>query len=731
MTKGTCTCVAWLSSALIFSAAHAGAPDADNQPVSAQAGGQVVSGPDSSNATQDSTSIDEIVVTAQRRAENLQKVPIAVTALSSEQLSNAGANQVVNLSGVVPNLASRVQANGIQLYIRGIGANTGASPGDEPSVSTYIDGMYMPFGASVAAAALPNVERVEVLKGPQGTLFGRNATAGVIQLVTRDPSTTGVTGEASLGYGNYQTVTAKAYVSGPLTSWLAADVAVYKDHQADGFGTNLQTGADTFIHDDVDVRSKWLITPSDTTQIRIIGDYHHYTSDAPQYQLAQGAVSPYDHTSTYPGPFNTQGNYAPLDYLREFSTSIKLDQDIGALHFSNQSTYRDYVNDTRQDYDTTPLPVLNANLNAIARVLTNEAQLFGPKDSRFQWIAGTYYFDMNGGYDPFNEVGSLTGSNAYVNLFADQRIKSISGYGQGTYSLTDSTRLTLGLRNTAEAHDLYTRTELPTEVTNPFYQRISSDKWTWRLALAHDLSADLNSYISYNRGIKSGGFSMTSPTSPGYQPEQLDAYEVGLKSLLFGHTLRLNAAAFYYKYDNIQVRQGLAGSNLVTNAAAGQSSGLDIDYNWQPLDRFGLSGGLGWLPLAKFTNYSNAASNLADGGASIFFDATDHRFSNAPKVTASTTAQYLQPLGGSDLIFNVGATYESFSYANADNRLRYPDHTLLNTSITWKRDSFSLKAWMNNATDAVYYTYRSPNANGDLQVQAPPRTFGVMATQKF
>jgi outer membrane receptor protein involved in Fe transport len=94
---------------------------------------------------------------------------------------------------------------------------------------------------------------------------------------------------------------------------------------------------------------------------------------------------------------------------------------------------------------------------------------------------------------------------------------------------------------------------------------------------------------------------MTSPTSPGYQPEQLDAYEVGLKSFLFGHTLRLNAAAFYYKYANIQVRQGLAGSNLVTNAAAGKSSGLDIDYNWQPLDRFGLSGGLGWLPVAKFT----------------------------------------------------------------------------------------------------------------------------------
>jgi iron complex outermembrane recepter protein len=733
MKMGIRACVAGLSGALIFSAAHAGVAPTDEAAEENAPPASAASAPQGSTASapQEDTGTAEVVVTAQRKAENLQKVPIAVTALSNDQLSNAGATQIVNLSGVVPNLASRVQANGIQLYIRGIGANTGASPGDEPSVSTYIDGMYMPFGSSVAAASLPNVERVEVLKGPQGTLFGRNATAGVIQLVTSDPSRTGVTGQASLGYGNYQTVVAKAYVSGPMTSWLAGDVAVYREKQADGYGTNLAKGIDTFTNADFEVRSKLLITPTDTTEIRLIGDYHQYRSDAPEYQLAQGAISPYDHVTTYPGAYNTQGNYDPIDYLREFSASIKLDQDIGALHFSNQSTYRDFLNIVRQDYDTTPVAVLNANLNGIARVLTNETQLFGPKDSRLQWIVGAYYFDLNGGYDPFNQTGSLTGANAFVNVFTDQRIKSISGYGQATYAITDTTHLTLGLRNTAEARDLYSRTELPTKINPATGQHIDSNKWTWRFALAQDFTDALNGYVSYNRGIKSGGFSMTAPAAPGYAPEQLDAYEAGFKSLMLDHTLRLNLAAFFYHYENIQVRQGLAGSNIVTNAAAGKSSGIDLDYNWQPLARFSMSGGLGWLPIAKFTDYPSAASNVANGGASIFFDATDHRLSNAPKITASTTAQYVQPLGRSDLAFNVGVTYESYSFANADNRLQYPSHTLLNGSVTWSLNNFSVKAWMNNATDATYYTYRSPNANGDLQVQAPPRTYGVTLTQKF
>lgn len=707
---------------MVFSFAHAGTENTAN-----------VSPSPASDAASTQSGLVEVVVTAQRRTERLQDVPIAVSALSGEQLEQAGAARVVDLSGIVPNLASRVQANGIQLYIRGVGANTGASPGDEPSVSTYIDGMYMPTGSSVAASSFPNIERVEVLKGPQGTLFGRNATAGVLQIVTRDPSQDELTGEASLGYGRYDTVTAKGYISGPLTSWLAADLALFKEEQDDGLGRNVYNGRETFAYDDLGLRSKWLITPAEGTEIRVIGDYHRYESDSPQYQLAQSGRSGLNPIYVYPGAFNTQGNFDPLNDLEEFSASIKLDQDIGDLHFANQATYRDFENQVRQDLDSTPIAALDADLYGEARTITNEAQLFGPTDSRLEWMVGAFYFDLEGGYEPFHQVGSVTGANAFLDTYTWQDIKSFSPYAQGTYALTDATKLTLGLRHTSETREFSARVEGPSGViTGPITDELKSKDWTWRVALAHEFTPDVSGYVSYNRGIKSGGYSMTSPTAPAYEPEQLDAYEVGMKTELLSGALRLNLAAFYYDYQDVQVRQNAAGFNIVTNAASGESLGLDFDYAWQVTDSFKLTGGMGWLPTAEFTDYENAPHVGPSGGATTFASATDNRLTNSPELTASTAGQYEWLLANEQsLLANIGITYEGYSYANPDNRVKYPERTLVNASVTWNRGDFSAEVWLRNAFDEEYYTYRSNNGFGDLQVRGLPRTYGVRLTQKF
>lgn len=668
----------------------------------------------------------EIIVTAQRREQQLQRVPLTVTALSAAQLENVGVRQIVQLSAIVPNVAVRVQANGIQLYMRGVGANTGASPGDEPSIATYIDGMYNPFGASVAAYNLPSIQRVEVLKGPQGTLFGRNSTGGVIQIITKDPSLDTVTGDASIGYGSYETIEAKGYLSVPLARDLAVGLSLYENKQGKGFGHNITLGNETFRHDDTDVRGKFLWSPGPSTQVRVIGEFQHYHSDAPQFQLAQGVVSFLDHTSTYPGKYNTQGNYNELNRLNDYSASGKLDQDLGTLHFADQATYRYYQQETRQDLDTTKIPYLNADLFGKARVFTNEAQLFGPKHSNLDWVIGAYYFHMNGGYDPFHEVGLATGSLPFLDVFANQTISSFALYGQATYTIAGTTHVTVGLRDTWEKHELSGRNQAPGGVVlKSITQSEKSTKPTWRFALAHDFTPTINGYVSYNRGIKSGGYSMTSPFTQGYQPEQLDAYEAGIKAQLFNNFLTFNPAVFHYNYKNIQVRQLFNSSNIITNAAAAQTEGFDFDYSIRPGGGFNLSGGFGYLWKAKFTDYKNALGYFKNGG-SFYFDATGNRLVNAPKFTASSEATYQTYVSpGTKLLFALGAAYESSSFTQSDNRFKYNAHLLFNSSVTldWKR--YEARLWMNNITNAEYYSYRSEGTFGDFQVRGEPREVGV------
>jgi iron complex outermembrane receptor protein len=674
----------------------------------------------------------EIVVTAQRRTQQLQKVPLTVTALSATQLEAAGVSQVVDLSGFVPNVAVRVQANGVQLFMRGVGSNTGASPGDEPSISTYVDGMYNPFGASVAAYALPSIQRIEVLKGPQGTLFGRNSTGGVIQIITKDPSTEHFSGEASIGYANFETLTAKAYVSAPLGHTLGLGITFYHDKQSKGYGRNITLGTETFRHDDTDLRAKLLWTPTPTTEIRLIGEYHHYKSDAPQFQLAQGVISPRN-GSTYPGKYNTQGNFDELNRLNDYSLSAKVDQDLGSLHFANQLTYRWYRNQTRQDLDTVAVPFLNADLFGRANVLTNETQLFGPKGSKLDWLIGAFYFRMDGGYHPFHEEGQATGAQPFLDVITNQKIDSFAIYGQATYSVTDSTRVTVGLRNTWEDRRFDGRIEGAGHavITGPIVAFKSYSKPTWRLALAQDFTPAINGYVSYNRGIKSGGFSMTSPTTPGYDPEQIDAYEIGLKAQLFDRVLTLNPALFHYKYKDIQVRQNKEGSNIVRNAAAAENEGFDLDYSIRPGGGFSVTGGIGYLWKAKFTDYVGAQAN-AMNGATTFIDATGNRLINAPKWTVSSQAQYQTPVAPeTSLTFAFGGAYESSSFTQPDNRFKYPKHLLLNGSVAVDWRNFEGRLWMTNITNKEYYSYRSEGTFGDFQVRGAPRSYGVTLSATY
>src|SRR3546814_37285 len=257
----------------------------------------------------------EIIVTAQRRSERLRDVPISITAVTAEKAELAGVIDVTTLSALVPNMTMMVSVSGFTPSIRGIGAvGTGSAPHEEQPVATYVDGVYIAAPSAAATFGFNNIQRIEVLKGPQGTLFGRNATGGVIQVVTLEPQQE-FGGKVSVGYGNYNTYEGKGYITGGLANGIAADLSVSYENRGDGFGRNFTTGLPTFTKDEVAVRGSILIPPTDSTHIRLAADYSNLDFNGPEFQQPKGTIG-VDSVPTSTGRFNGVGENPIHTHLR-------------------------------------------------------------------------------------------------------------------------------------------------------------------------------------------------------------------------------------------------------------------------------------------------------------------------------------------------------------------------------------------------------------------------------
>ena len=302
--------------------------------------------------------VADIIVTAQRRSESLQKVPIAVTALSSAKLESAGIQNTLDLGRVTPGLTSVENSGASQPHVRGIGT-TASAAGIEQAVATYIDGVYL-ASAPASLLSLNNVDRIEVLKGPQGTLFGRNATGGLIQIVTKDPQNT-PSGSLNLSYGNYDDSAVDLYATGGLASTLASAVALHYEHQGTGYGTNLATGKDTNKLDhDFAARVKLLFTPTSMTRIRLSADYENNVSSRFVQSVGPGYICQFN-SGPYGGPFqqltrayDIDQNEDPTHRFEGGGVSLQINQDLGGLNLQSITAYRRSHDYLLFDADFTP-----------------------------------------------------------------------------------------------------------------------------------------------------------------------------------------------------------------------------------------------------------------------------------------------------------------------------------------------------------------------------------------
>jgi iron complex outermembrane receptor protein len=689
--------------------------------------------------------LKEMVVHTQKRSEKAQKVPVTVAAFDAATLKRSNVTSVADLSTVVPGLVYNDVAGYGVPFLRGVGT-TSTGPGFENPVATYVDGVYYATQAG-DLSQLNDIRYVEVDKGPQGTLFGRNSTGGAIQIDTLDPSST-YSGFLQGGYGSYDTYQGSGYVTGGLAPNLSANLAVNWNLQNHGYGRNLANGDPLDRNGDFSVRNKFLFTPDSATRVTLSFDYDRSTS-IPTFYPAPGTIPQF--APPIAGKRDAYGSPQPFEHATQYGFGLNVKHDFGPVLLTSITAVRRTVYDSLFDSTLTAEPGTTFFIEGKEphTQASQEFQFTSTAPGPLEWVGGLYYFYERAG---FNEPTTIGGSSfatfglpGGILQAPDSIVNSAAVYGQGSYHFTPATALTVGLRYTNEyksyqftqtipAFDSVTALERGRDFSSP----------TWRVALQHSLTQDVMSYVSYNRGVKSGGFTY-NPLVSGTQlqtikPEQLDAFETGVKSELFDHRIRLNGAAFYYLYKNVQTTIYPNGSAATVNAPSAHVYGLDLDSEFAVTSQLNFTAGLEALhaTYASFPAYFvSTPLSAAEGGGTVYASTpssvTGNHLPRTPAVTATIAADYTQPLPFGKLVGNVTESYDSGWFAEPDNRLKQPAYNVVNLSMALsnKNDTLVLQLYCKNLLNETYAVYEASQTNGDFVQYAPPLTVGFTLTKKF
>ena len=689
------------------------------------------------NQTSADAGVADIVVTAQKREERMQSVPVAVSAFSGASLSEKGVQALNDLGNVTPGLVIPTAGIGGSPRIRGVGTQI-SQGGNENSVSIYVDGVYYP-GAGADVMALSNVAQVAVLKGPQGTLFGRNATGGLLQITTRDPAQA-LQGNIQLGYGNLNTISGNGYITTGLGTGLAADLAIDYRNQQDGFGKNLTNGQNVGNSENFSARSKWKAELGDATSATLIFDYGRLKGAFPAYRPVPGEL-PLTGVPFAGGKFDVNSDVQPMTDNEDYGVSLNIQHDFAGVKLVSISAYRHENWAFAFDSDSLPLPIVSASGVVPDKMISQELQLISSGNGRLKWNVGLYYFNRKSGYSGVQFNAPALGFTEGFSTF--QNTESFAGYGQLTYELDDATDVTLGLRETTESksyaasgaiHLLASGFNVP---LGPTADSRNTTKLTWRTAIDHHFSKDVMVYASYNRGFKSGGYDPTSIAAASYiQPEVLDAFEAGLKSDFFDRHLRINGAGYYYDFKNIQLNTFRNGLPAIYNGNSAKLYGFDVDVTAIPVTGLTLTAGIGYVH-DRFDDFPTAQTGLVPtGGITQLADisAAGKRLPNTPDWTVDLGAEYKVPIGGQNLTISADYFHSSQWFSDPENRLAQPAYSLVNASatLTFDHDRYSVRIWGKNLGNVAYASQlfmQVPVA--DVVAYAPGRTFGGTVGVKF
>lgn len=642
-------------------------------------------------ADEQAATLDEVVVTARRREERLQDVPVAVTALSAQALENLQASDIGDLEAAVPNLTLHEgDASNAVVYLRGVGQIDSLAFAD-PGVGVYVDDVYL-GRAQGAFLSVYDVARIEVLRGPQGTLYGRNTIGGAVKFVST-PLDDLWSGRAEASIGDYGLVETRLSLGGGLNGdgTLLGKAAVSTSRR-DGYSDNAFTGFDDGDKDQIAGRVSLEYRPSADLSVRLNLDA---SRDRPQTSRtparATGVLGLYPDTRA--DPFKVDADFNDLNRLDTFGAAVTADWSLSdAVSLKSITAWRSMDYASHLDLDATPLAVFGVYVDENQHQFSQELQLSWTGD-RMNAVAGLFYFDesdltYSGLLGPV--INLVTGS------LNDQRNRSYAAYGQGTWEITDRLSLTAGLRYTSEDKD-FTRTQTfygplteppardaPGLLVTDIDTGASWDSWSPKAGVDFKISDDVMAYASVSRGFKSGGFDGRANDGAGaapYDPETLWAYEAGIKSSLLDRRLTANLAVFHNDYTDLQLSSFSADGAggfvaLFTNAGAATIRGVELELAARPFDGLTLNATMGYLD-ARYDDYAGP------GGVDI----SDQReLVNAPEWSARLGGVYVTDLGqAGSLTFGADAAYRSkvYSTVSSSETLAQGAHTLVDAFVRW------------------------------------------------
>ncbi|MGO9934733.1 MAG: TonB-dependent receptor [Steroidobacteraceae bacterium] len=691
--------------------------------------------------------LEEIIVTAQKRSERLLDVPMSITAISGNQLTAANITSTLDLSQVTPGLLMTNIGTGFTPSLRGV-SSSGTSPGDESNVALYVDDIYV--GDTLAGwFQLPDVERVEVLKGPQGTLYGRNSTGGAIRIETRAPSFTPEV-DATAEYGfNFRETRLTGFATGPLTDKIAGSFSAFYDY-GDGFvdGSAGNVGRTYGGPDDYVYRGKLLFEFSDTFHAT-------FSSETSQTDNQSGALP----TSLSPNPYplvpgaipNTPYNYAGGTQPEQLVTSYGASLDAywtaaPWVTMRSISAYTYYDLTYQVDIDRTAAPLSALALKATQRNFSQEFNFFGPSDQTFTWLLGAFYYDSSAGNPYFTSfTGDAPNGPVVANFYNNVGTNSYAAFADLTWNITAALHATIGGRYTTETKD-YTYADTVRAGGLPLRDVHDDATWnspTYRAVVRYDLTPEANVYVSLSDGFKSGVFNSFSPLPIPVSPEKIYALEVGAKARI--GPIGLTAAGYGYNYDDIQVQaQTLVnGIPLLTlnNAASAKIRGAELSADGNLGDTLNFSVGVNYEPEAEYSSYGSASVTVpippTPGGIVgeqiVPYNASGSRMIKAPEWTPDLRLTYKTRVMEGALAITVNDAYTSSFYWQPGNFTKEEAYNLVNARVSWTdpKDRWTFSLWGTNLGDVVYSTYTSPNTRGNTETYNQPRQVGVGAALKF
>lgn len=700
--------------------------------------------------------VPDIIVTALKRSESIQDVPATITAFSQQDVETRQINGLTDLISLVPSLQVGYTFGSNSLALRGISTNL-TSGFEDPSVAVHINGVYQARSHALNLA-LMDLERVEVLSGPQGTLYGRNATGGVINYILRRP-TDQMEAEITAKIGNYESYGLKGHISGPINDTVSFRISGLWDNRDKGFIKNVLPGASkSSFHEEkiVGIRGVLAFQPTETLEIDLEGSFASTRSSfqptalgpslnaTRQAQMGNQTFEPRKVAAKFPGRNDSKDYSASATIRWDMSDDVKL---------TSITAYKKYKNNMDLDLESSPGDLQDVFNQYHSDTYTQELNLNTVMfDGRLNSVFGIFYFHDNvfGATQLFGDTLALFGFGTTYTKFFDAdnflRSRSISFFTDQTLNVTDKLRLLGGVRYNEDKKKTTNR-----RIANCLAEIVNDQKftaWTPKAGLQYDVTDNIMAYGNYQKGFKAGGVAMGT-CGNAFEPETIKGFEIGLKTQLFDNRVRFNIAGYWYKYGNIQVQKtlGTVGGFTVQNAAQSKIKGIEASLDAEIVDRLQLSVS-GMVQSAKYTDFVNC-NNRAFLGACSSLDprpVTDpsrneqlsgNWLNRAAPYSLNVGLQYTADVGGGELVLR-GESYWSgkVRYSEFDAPLLTQSaYSLQNAYLTYTPESekFTFRLFAKNIANKDHFAtaYFNGFTAQDQAVWAEPRTFGAEASYRF